>query len=65
MLGLTFLAGAAGFLAQGVVGEGVHFLNCYSMSGTPWPHTAISLVAVRNQEFIGLLSVKVECGCLF
>ncbi len=49
MLGLTLLAGAASFLAQGVIGEGVHFFNCYSMSGTPWPHTAISLVAVRDQ----------------
>ncbi|KAG7293451.1 hypothetical protein NEMBOFW57_003502 [Staphylotrichum longicolle] len=44
MLALTFFASAA-LLAQGALSEGIHLLNCYSMTGTPWPHTAISLVA--------------------
>lgn len=47
MLALTFFASAV-LLAQGVLSEGIHLLNCYSMTGTPWPHTAISLVAVRS-----------------
>jgi len=60
MLGLTLLAGAAAFLAQGVVGEGVHFFNCYSMAGAAWPHTAISLVAVREWRFPRPLSLRIE-----
>ncbi|KAK4150837.1 hypothetical protein C8A00DRAFT_17686 [Chaetomidium leptoderma] len=44
MLGLTLIAGAA-FLARGVFGEGVHFLNCGSFAGAAWPHTYISIVA--------------------
>jgi hypothetical protein len=46
MLGLSFVAGAA-LLAQGVFGEGVHFLNCRSFGDASIPtRTYVSIVAV-------------------
>ena len=47
MFGLKVIVAAA-VLARGVLGEGVHLLNCRPFGGAGNPQTWLSIVAVRR-----------------